>query len=171
MKKILISTLLSIACYADLQSISSIEADFSQTIVDDHNKTLVYKGHLFASKPQYALWQYTQPVKKEIYLYNDRVTIIEPELEQAIIKHLQNQLNFFTLIKQAKQIDKHHYVTFMKDKKIFITLNKDKIESIHYKDEFENDVTLIFTNEIINKAIPQNIFEAKIPIDFDIITE
>jgi outer membrane lipoprotein carrier protein len=172
MKKILISTLVSVACFADLTNITTMEADFTQQIVDDNNKTVLYKGHLFASKPQYALWQYTQPVQKNIYLYNDRVTIVEPDLEQVIIKHIQSHLNFFTLLQNAKKIDNTHYVTFYKEKKIFIvTDTKNTIHSLSYKDEFENDVTITFKDAKINLPIDNTIFQAKIPVDFDVITE
>ena len=171
MKKTLIATILSVGCFANINTINQFEADFTQNIVDDNNKTIVYKGHIRASKPQYALWQYTQPVEKEIYIRDNRVIMIEPELEQVIYKTMDSSFNFFSMINKAKKVTKNVYEATFRDKHFFIVMEDDKIKSITYHDEFDNKITIEFSNEIINKEIPKEVFEANIPNDFDVIME
>jgi len=146
MKKVLISTLISISCFAGLNNIQQFEADFTQTIVDEKNKTILYSGHIKASKPQYALWNYKKPITKDIYILDNRVIIVEPELEQAILKTIDDDFNFFNMIQNAKT-------------------------SITYKDDFDNNITIKFTNTILNKKIPLQDFQPDIPRDYDFIQE
>ena len=35
----------------------------------DKGKELGYNGHIVASKPQYALWSYKEPVKRKVYSF------------------------------------------------------------------------------------------------------
>ena len=171
MKKILIATIFTINCFADLDTINQFEADFTQKIVDDTNKSIIYKGHIQAAKPQYALWQYTQPVEKEIYIRDSQVIVIEPELEQVIYKTIDRSFNFFSIINHAKKITKNTYSAIYKERKFVITLKNNNLTSISYHDDFDNLITINFSNIITNKIIPSEFFKAKIPVDFDIIKE
>ena len=63
MKRKILLSLLSVSLWADIGNIFSFEADFDQKITDDQNKTIEYKGHVVATKPQFALWKYTDPIQ------------------------------------------------------------------------------------------------------------
>jgi outer membrane lipoprotein carrier protein len=171
MKKILIATVFTIKCFASFHTINQFEADFTQKIIDDNNKTIVYKGHIQASKPQFALWKYTNPIQKQIYIMDNRVIIIEPELEQAIYKKMDASFNFFTMINNAKKITKNVYEARFREKRFFIVTDDNTIKSITYHDDFDNKIIIEFKNEVINRKIPQEVFEAVIPNDFDVIRE
>ena len=171
MKKVLISTLLTLECFANLTHIHQFEADFQQNIVDDKNKTISYYGHIKASAPHYALWNYTKPIVKSIYIMDNRVVVVEPELEQAIFKTMDDDFNFFNMIKNAKKIKKDLYQARFRDKVFMIRTKKDTIDSITYKDEFDNNITIKFSNSSINKTIPSKDFEPDIPNDYDLIQE
>ncbi len=156
-------------CFASLDKIDSFEADFVQNITDDKNKVLTYKGHILASKPQLALWSYSDPVKKDVYINNRTVTIVEPEIEQVIIKKIESNFDFFKLVQNAKLIQKNNYIAEYKGTIFKIITKNNTIKSILYLDEFENSVEIIFSKQIENKLINIELFQANYPLEFDII--
>jgi len=162
---------LASASFANLSSINSFEADFKQDIADDQNKTIVYYGHVKATKPQYALWTYTKPIDKQVYILQNKAIIIEPELEQAIIKKIGSNFDFFKLIKNAKKIKDDTYLARYNNTTFIITTENNSILSIAYKDEFENRVTIDFSNQIVNKKIDTKEFTPNIPDGYDIIRD
>ena len=171
MKYIFIVMIFFTQIFAYIDSINSFEADFTQSVTDEKKKVLNYTGHIIAAKPQNALWQYNTPVKKEIYINAFNVTIIEPEIEQVIIRRLESNFDLFNMMKNAQQIDKEKYKAVYKDSEFIITTKNNIIESISYVDEFENDVKITFTNQKQNEVIDSEIFIPKIPIDFDVIRD
>lgn len=154
-----------------MEEIHSFNANFTQDITNDKGTTLTYSGKVTALQPKYAHWQYVKPVKKDIYIDTDRVTIIEPEIEQVIVKHLSSDFNFFTMIKNAKQITKNSYETQFKDIKYTIKINNKNIQSISYQDEFDNKVLITFSKQQQNSKIDKKIFRPKIPLEYDIIQD
>ena len=169
MKKFLL-LFISILTFANPFNINSFEADFTQTILDEAGKKITYNGHLKAMQPHYALWSYEKPIKKDVYINNNQIVIIEPELEQAIIKRIESKFNFFALLSQAKKVNNFTYTTNFMDTKFTIILQKDlKIKTIFYLDDFENNTTINFTNQKTDIEIPQDLFEPSIPIDYDTI--
>jgi outer membrane lipoprotein carrier protein len=172
MKFIIFITSFFICLYADLSSVNSFEADFSQVVQDENNQTLTYKGHIIATKPQYALWEYKTPIEKNIYISRYRLTVIEPEIEQVIKKSISSEFDFFKMLQHATKIDDTTYTTQLQNTLYKITLvDQNSIESISYKDNFENSVKITFSNQKINQKIDTKRFIPNIPIDFDIINE
>ena len=92
--------------FASFDSINSFEADFTQSVTDDKNKSLIYSGHIVASKPQNALWNYLKPIKKDVFINRFEVTVIEPEIEQVIIRRIESNFDFFNMIENAKKLIK-----------------------------------------------------------------
>ena len=171
MKLIFLILIVSTQMFAFINKLNSFEANFTQTITDDKNKVLTYSGKLLALKPQNALWKYTTPVEKDIYISKYTVTIIEPEIEQAIIRKITSNFDFFNIIKNAKQIDKNNFVAKFENTNFNIEIKNNLIESITYIDQFENKVKILFSNQLQNKTIDKNIFIPTIPFDFDIIRD
>ncbi len=154
---------------AGLQNIHSFEADFTQSITNDKNSTLTYRGHVQASKPQLALWHYISPVEKSIYISNGKATVVEPDLEQAYIQDINRNFDFFHLIKNAKKVGKNSFVAKFQDTKYILKIIDNKLISISYKDELENSVVIIFTKQRENKIYKRSEFTPIIPIDYDIV--
>ena len=171
MKYIIFLGLLFSFSYANFDKLSSFEADFNQTITDEKGKSLSYSGHLIASKPQNAFWKYTRPVTKQIYIDSSKIIIIEPDLEQAIVKRINSNFNLFEIIKNAQKIDKNRFKARFEDSIFIIKTDKSFIKSLSYKDKFDNDVIIIFSKEKINKRYKKDIFMPQIPEDYDIIRE
>ena len=156
---------------ASLGDIVSFQADFTQSVTDDKKKVLTYNGSVLASKPQNALWRYSKPVNKDVYINSHRVTIIEPEIEQVIIKRIESNFDFFNMIKNAKKIEKNIYMAIYKNSEFTITTKDELIKSISYIDEFENSVEVIFDNQKQNDKINKELFIPNIPLEFDIVRD
>ncbi len=157
--------------FASFDTLRSFDAAFTQSVTDDKNKTLTYKGHITASKPQNALWKYKEPIQKDVYINSHQVTIVEPEIEQVIIRSIDSSLDFFKMIKNAREIKKDMYEASFEKKMFIITTKEDFIESISYIDEFENKVKIEFFNQVQNKEIKKEIFTPNYPLDFDVIRD
>jgi len=157
--------------FASLEDIVSFEADFTQSITDEKNKTINYNGHIVASKPQNARWSYIKPVKKEVYINDFEVTIVEPEIEQVIIRRIESNFDFFKMIHNAKKIEANRYVANYRDVKFTIIMKNKFIESISYLDEFENNVKIVFKNQKQNQKINETVFRPFFPLEFDIIRD
>ncbi len=171
MKKILLIFLSSIYLFASLDDITSFDADFVQKITDDKKKVLVYKGHIVASKPQNAFWKYTDPIEKNVYITKFQITIVEPEIEQVIIRKVSSDFDFFKMMKNAKKIKENLYKAHYRDTVFTISTKNSAINSISYLDQFENRVKIIFSHQKQNTHINKEIYRAKIPLDYDIIRD
>lgn len=171
MKLLLITALLSLYLNASILDLTTFEADFTQSITDDKNKVLIYKGHVIASQPQNATWKYKTPIEKDVYINRYEATIVEPEIEQVVIRRMHNEFDFFKMIKKAKKTSKDNYVTTYNNTKYTITLNKGFVKSISFLDQFENNVKIEFSNQIQNHKIDKKHFIPKYPVDFDIIND
>lgn len=171
MKHFFLLISINIALFASLEEITSFEADFTQSITDEKNKTINYNGHIVASKPQNARWSYYKPVKKEVYINNFDVTIVEPEIEQVIIRKIESNFDFFKMIANAKKIEENKYLAHYKDSNFTIIKKGALIESISYLDEFENRVKIIFKNQKQNQKINEAVFRPFFPLEYDIIRD
>jgi len=171
MKHNFLLLILTTASFANINNINSFEADFTQKIVDDQNKTIIYNGHIQAKKPQYALWKYTKPINKSVYILENKAIIVEPELEQAILKKIDKNFDFFELIQNATKISNNKYLTHYNNTTFIIGTNNGIITSISYKDEFENKVIIDFMNQIENNTMDEKIFTPTIPDDYDVIRD
>ncbi len=157
--------------FAISENTDTMKADFVQTITDDKNSTITYKGNMFAKRPNMALWHYKEPVEKSVYITAESVTIVEPELEQAIIKRLGNSIDILAILSSAKRDTKNSYSVFYDNKRYDVLMQDKMIKSISYTDAFDNIVKIVFTAQQINKNIDDSRFRADIPADFDIIKD
>ena len=171
MKYMIILQIVFTMAISSVLEINSFEADFNQVITDDKGKELSYNGHIVASKPQYALWSYKEPVEKNVYITPSYVTVVEPEIEQAIVRKIASDFDFFNMIKKAKKERDNIYIATLNESKYTIKLENSMIKSISYLDEFENNVSIVFNNQSINKVFSKDIFRANIPIEYDIIRD
>ncbi|MBL0686651.1 MAG: outer membrane lipoprotein chaperone LolA [Sulfurospirillum sp.] len=156
---------------AQVFDFDTISSDFKQTITNEENSKIVYTGSFYASSKAKALWIYTTPIKKKIYFSQDKVTIIEPELEQAIITNLKNIPNLTEIFKNAKNIDDNIYETTYGDITYTMHEKNGTIDMIAYSDQLENRVLIEFFNQSINTFLNDSIFKAIVPHEFDIIMQ
>ncbi len=169
MRFFLLFFLSTLTLFANFIQLHSFSANFTQTITDEQNKKLIYTGSLQAKEPQSALWLYKTPIKKSIYIKDNRVIVIEPELEQAIIKHIPANFDFFHMIKNAKQINKDTYITTLEGNTYTISVKNGLIVALDYKDDFGNSIHIVFSHQSQNKPINDTLFQAIIPSEYDIL--
>lgn len=165
----LLSLLTTMVLIAAPKDITSFNSKFEQTITDDNGKTIRYTGELWAAKPQNALWMYQKPIKKSVYINANKITIIEPAIEQATLRTLDGEIDFLQIIQQAKKVDENKFVATVKGEKYTVTFNNDLLHSISYTDGFDNKVVIKFTTPIQNKAIEASKFKVNIPEEYDVI--
>ena len=169
MKKTFFILLLSFTItYAKLQ-ITSFQSDFIQTVTNEQNKTLCYKGEIFFKAPNMVKWVYTSPMPKEIYIKEYQVTIIDKALEQILIKRIDPNFDFQTILKKAKKISKDHYQAKYNGKLFDIFLKNGILWRILYLDDLGNRVEIKFLHPQQNVAIDKKVFDFRLDPSWDVI--
>jgi len=171
LKYILLLLLTTSLLYSNEINLDSFKAKFIQTVTNDKGNKLVYKGTIAATTPQYMLWNYTYPAKKEIIVNNHRITVIEYDIEQVQIRNIHGEFDFFKILKAAKKVKENVYNAKFNEINYLLTLNSGKISSISYLDELENSILITFSDQKQNIKIDLSIFTPIIPLDFDIIRD
>jgi len=171
MKTLLILTFILSFSNASILDIKTFEADFNQTITDEKNNILKYNGHVIASHSNNAKWNYTSPILKDVYITKYEAVIVEPEIEQVIIRTISSDFDFFSLVKSAKKISKNTYIAKFNTKEYKIEEKDGKIKSISFLDHYENKVKILFSNQKQNHKIDSKRFTPNYPMDFDIIRD
>ena len=139
--------------------------------MDEHDKTILYRGELWATKPQNALWLYQTPIQKSVYINGKELTIVEPTIEQVTIKTLSGEIDFLEIIKKAKKVDNDHYNATLNGITYTIMFKNDILNTIQYRDSYENRVTIKFLNPSTNQLVEAKRFKPTFPSDFDIIRD
>lgn len=153
----------------DIKDIQTYKANFKQIITNQSNKDIVYNGEIFLKNPNLILWVYNEPIIKYVYINNKTVSIIEPELEQAIITNLSQEIDIFKLLKESKQISKNLYENSVNNINYSIEFQDNILKKISYKDEIDNNINITFNDIKQNIDINNSKFKYNIPYDFDII--
>ncbi len=142
-----------------LQHLQSFSANFKQVLKSE--KPLVYYGVLKAKAPNWALWVYEKPLKKEIYMNDKEVVIYEPNLFQATITPLKDKTDFFTILKHLKKQDDGSFKTTINKTTYRLVFKDGKPFSLEFKDGMNNLVTITFSQAEINPTIANEIFVFK----------
>lgn len=169
MKRILLSFTLLTQFVFSLE-IHSIEANFTQQM---QSQPIAYEGKFIASSPNLAKWEYTQPLKKVVYINAQEVIAYEPMLSQVIIRKIKGQLDFIAILRGAKQDLKDPSLYHSKIDNTTYTIHfKDNLPSIiSYEDSLGETVIITLKNVVINQKIPQDVFKFEIPEGIDVVRE
>ena len=87
----------------------SFSSDFTQKI-RSMNSTINYTGNFVITQKE-AFWNYKSPAKKQIFINNTQVVVLEPDLAQATYSKLSDTPNLTQIFKQAKKIATDKYKT------------------------------------------------------------
>lgn len=169
--KLLITTIFLISTLFGLEiSYDTFQAKFTQQITDEENNTISYSGNIYATNKNTLVWQYKEPVIKTIYYIDNKVIIIEPELEQVIYTSIKSVPTLQNILKNALFIKDNKYQTKFKDKIINFNVDENKtLSSMNYKDEINNLVEIRFLNQLVNEKIDPKIYDLSFAKDYDII--
>lgn len=155
--------------FANPLEFKTLASDFTQTVTNDGSK-IEYSGN-FAATNTHALWKYKTPNLKDIYFSFERVVVIEPELEQAILTTLKDVPNLTKVMQNAKKIDENLYDAKFDDILYHLEFKNDLISKIKYEDKLGNKVEISFANVKKNIVINDATFLPTIPANFDVITQ
>jgi len=170
MKLLILSFFFATLLFANnLQKINSFEATFKQSIINNSGKKIVYTGKIYMKKPLQLVWKYNNPIEKFVYIKKNKVTIIEPDLEQAIISKLNKGFNIVALFENSKRISPSQYISTFNDIKYKLTIIDNKLQQITYKDNLDNSISIDFSHIKQNQPIINKIFKFQIPQEYDII--
>jgi outer membrane lipoprotein carrier protein len=169
MKHILIIFLTVISLYGEkhlFANLHTFQADFRQ-IVDSDGEKLTYRGKIYIKRPDLVLWEYIEPVEKSIYINSRNVMVIEPDLEQVIVKSISERVQLLEILEKSKKLSDGRYTSKFGDRDYLVILKDKKLYRVIYNDELENQVELTFINSYANSEIDSSIFIPKIDSDFD----
>ena len=82
---------------------------------------------------------------------------------------IDNEINILALLKKAKKISQNSYISWFNNIEFNISLHNNRLKSISYKDELENNVFIEFTQVKQNDIIEDEIFKFQIPYHYDLI--
>ncbi|BFU78752.1 LolA-like outer membrane lipoprotein chaperone [Arcobacter sp. 15-2] len=169
-KKFFLFFIITLPLYANnFQNIKTLETDFIQTIQNPSGTKVYYEGKLYIKEPNLIKWEYKKPFQKYVYIKKYTITIIEPELEQAIMTKTDKEINILALLKKAKKISQNLYTSRFNNIDFNLTLHNNRLKNISYKDELENSVLIEFTQVQQNHNIEDKIFKFRIPNHYDLI--
>lgn len=168
MKKIFFIMFFINFVFANELDFDILSSNFTQSVTSD-KKTITYNGNFTITKNK-AFWHYSTPTKKDIYITDGKVIIIEPELEQVIYTNLKDTPDLHSILGRAKFIN-NHYETNYDGIKYYIFTKNNMPYQIQYNDKIDNKVVLTFLNPKKDSSVQQSKFIPKIPKNYDIITQ
>lgn len=152
-----------------LKNVHTLKMNFKQSITYDSGKKTTYSGIIHIKKPHFIKWEYIYPMKRNIYIKKQKVTLDEPELEQVSYLKIEKKLELFKIFKQARKISKHNYIAKAQGKEYKINYQTRLINKITFKDELENDVRMVFTKHRKNITYKNGFFTFSPPSHYDIL--
>ncbi|HIP13306.1 MAG TPA: cell envelope biogenesis protein LolA [Arcobacter sp.] len=155
--------------YSDIINLKSYSSMFTQTITNSSNSKIIYNGNLYIDNNSNILWRYTKPIRKDVYINDLNVMIVEPELEQVITSKISEELNLFNILNSSKKIDNQTYQNKVNNIKYTIIVKNKILTTIKYTDEIDNKVNISFTNTSNDIQLDESLFTFDIPKYYDII--
>jgi len=168
-KKVFICAIFAGSLFGLSFDYDTFEANFVQTIKNKSGKKIVYSGKITAKKPNLAIWEYTKPIKKSVFVNDESVVIYEPELSQAKYLKKRASVSLESILKKAKPEGKDEYSAKDGDVTYRFSVSGNMIEKLTYKDSLENDTEIIFSNRKKNIPLNNKSFEFVPTSDIDII--
>jgi len=153
-------------------NITTFHSTFVQTVTNDQNRTLRYEGEVWFQKSPFTVkWIYKKPNHKEIYITDSQLFIIEPDLEQVVMRKFDKKDDFFSTLDRAVLVKGNRYKTYYQGKDIIIDLKDGKISRVTYTDKLGNKSSIEFIDPVQNAPLNQSVFEVRVERDWDVIKE
>jgi len=168
---------------------NNVTADFTQLSLDESGKPLQASyGKFYLQQPGKFRWNYTKPYVQEIISKGDSVWFYDADLEQVIIKKIDQSIGDtpalllsgsvdlkekYSLIEQEaknemvwiKLIPKHQDSSF---KYILIGLKSGLLNEMELSDNFGQLTKIMFNNLKLPKKLDKKLFEFNAPEGTDI---
>lgn len=177
-----------------LNSIKTMQADFKQTVYDNHHKPIQYtSGKMALSRPGKFRWQVTKPIPQLIIANGSRLWIYDPDLEQVTIRLLSSSAHEtpgLLLSHESDFINKDFTVKELKtaqDGLVWFQLTpknpdsmfacikmgfaKNEIRQMNLQDHLGHTTLIKFIATKSNQLITANQFIFRAPKNVDVIDE
>ena len=170
MRKFILIFILSLNLFgASELEFRTLLGKFSQTITSQDQK-IIYTGSLAIDSKFGAFWQYDTPMQKLIYFNKNQITIVEPELEQAIITSLKSSPDIAKILKNAKKLSNDKFQAVYEDITYDITTQNSLPKLIAYEDKLGNKAVIEFIQISKDEPISKELLAPQIPSNYDIIS-
>ena len=172
--------------------VKTIQASFSQVVVDDSGEELEQQhGIFYLSRPGKFRWDYVGSGQqiiadgKNIYMY-------DADLEQVTIRSMQNALNqvpSMLLVNDGLEIDQHFTITNLPPEnniewvllepkqdeagyeQLKIAFSNNQLFAIHLLDALGNDTRLQLKEVKQNTKLSSSLFRFNVPDGVDVLTD
>lgn len=132
-------------------NIKDFKSSFTQTITSPKNKITKYSGNIKFHNDSMK-WEYIKPTKKEICSKNNKMLIVNHDLEQVTLINSPKKINILKVLNEAKLHHKNIYTVKMFDLLYTISVNNNTLEYITFYDEVDNKILIQF-KKIKHKSI------------------
>jgi outer membrane lipoprotein carrier protein len=176
-----------------LSPIRSLQADFVQTILDNHGKPMQKsEGKLALQRPGQFRWDVKRPVRQLIIANNAKIWIYDPDLEQVVIRPVAQELgktpafllsNVNTAItrdylvrRKPSQANWEWYSLTPKAKDSLFRvielgfLNR-QIKEMRMQDNLGHHTVIQFHHVQENGSVASSLFRFRVPANVDVIDE
>lgn len=176
-----------------LGGIHSMQADFKQTIYDNHGKAIqTSTGRMAMQRPGKFRWQVTKPIPQLIIANEQKLWVYDPDLLQLTIRPIKQaagEAPALLLSHVGTVIEKDYAVTQLPSQSglirfklvprqadnmfasIEMDFNKDKLEKMNLVDHLGHTTKITFLKPAINATLASSLFNFKPPANVDIVDE
>jgi len=173
---------------ATLATIKSYQADFTQTIRDQHGKRVQESaGKLYAARPGRLHWVTEQPFAQLIVVDGQQIWRYEADLEQVIVSDYSEDLGSTPALLLSGDVasiassyrvvrSKNFYTLLPKDdeslfRAMQVMLNEGKLTRIQLNDSLGQTTVLRFSKIKVNPSLDQSLFEFTPPEGVDVLRD
>jgi len=150
------------------------------------------RGEFKAMKPNLFYWETKAPLPQQIFVYRGEVTIYDPDLEQASVQLLGEDLSAtpallfngdaeglarqFNVEKRQDDTLDQQFLLFPKaEGSLFevlrVRFKSGKLSDLRIADSLGQDTTISFISTYINSGLTEDDFKPVLPEDVDVIRQ
>lgn len=166
MKKIVLILVFVSAVFSSI-SFDNKKGKFTQKIVNDLGKEIIYTGEIFIDGEN-LLWKYKTPLEKSILIKGSEVVITEPEIYQITVVRREEGINLKKIYDSSKAKSKSIREVMVDGVLMELHEGEEFIKKILFKDKLDNSVSIEFSAIESGEKNAAH-FTAHFPDDFDVV--
>lgn len=176
-----------------LSASADIQGSFIQFVVDGRGtRVQETRGEFKAKKPDLFYWETKAPLAQKIYVYQGEVTVYDPDLEQASVQLLGDDLsatpamlfngdaaliaNNFIVEKRDGEGDEAQFLLFPSSEgSLFevlrVRFKGTTLSDLRITDSLGQDTTVSFISTFVNSGLTEKDFKPDLPEGTDVIRQ
>jgi outer membrane lipoprotein carrier protein len=179
---------------AQLNTIHTMQADFTQTLYDNRGKAVAYSyGRMAIQRPGKFRWEMIKPIPQLIIANQARLSIYDKDLEQLTVRSLSaaaGETPALLLSHTDVVLERDYQVSISSEQTAglqwFTLVPKERdnmfaavelgfangqIKQMRLQDHLGHNTAIKFSNAQVNKPLTANLFNLKVPANVDVIDE